>query len=373
MAEIRYVDEVYPLYICLNEEKFNETFHKQVKASKDFVAFMPKECFESSVNYPNFYEREKIEFALLYATEEGVEEMGDYLSSVGFGDYIKVAPDYKMPLKQTMPVYADYKDDPRFKQWLASRGEDYNDTIKLDVKSYNKIYDTVNPLVEDKRILISDLIDDKLFPFPRFTLLIGNEDVNIKTNFVYQKETKKLFVEQYLTSTKEKILKCYHQIDAPEDDEKKLAFDTQVIYKGDRLSDTVYYASSTVFGDGENSYLTNTLWQFLYINYFVRVLPTCYVKHPRKENVTYQEGKGTNRRYKSKVVLKTEYQINLAHYSFKHIKHVFKCLCWGVRGHYRHMQNGKVVFVQAYRKGKERNNLNAFKEKDYVISKKDED
>lgn len=373
MANVRYIDKAYPLFICLNEEKFKEKFYKQIKESKDFVAYMPKEAFEKGKHYQEMYEREKIEFALLYATEEGVVEMGEYLSNCGFGNYMKIAPDFTIKLKQTMPVYADYKNDPSYKQWLVNKGQDYVDTIKLDVPSYNKIYDTINPLVEDKRVLMSDLIDDKLFPFPTFTMLIGQEEANIKTNFAYQKETKRLYVEQYYTRTKERVLKCYHDIGEPLDDIKKLEFDTQVIYKGDRLSDTIYYSDGSVFGDGENSYLTNTLWQFLYINYFVRVLPTCYVKRPRKENVTYQVGKGVNKTYKNRVVLKTDYEISLAHYSIKHIRHEFKCLCWGVRGHYRHLQNGKVVFVQAYRKGKERNNLNAFKEKDYVISKKKEE
>ncbi len=31
-----------------------------------------------------------------------------------------------------------------------------------------------------------------------------------------------------------------------------------------------------------------------------------------------------------------------------------KCTCWGVRGHQRHYKNGKVVYIQPYKKGKER-------------------
>ena len=42
------------------------------------------------------------------------------------------------------------------------------------------------------------------------------------------------------------------------------------------------------------------------------------------------------------------------------------CPCWGVRGHYRHLSNGKVVFVKPYRKGKLRNNPEAQVNKDYI-------
>lgn len=40
------------------------------------------------------------------------------------------------------------------------------------------------------------------------------------------------------------------------------------------------------------------------------------------------------------------------------------CPAWGVRGHFRHYRNGKVVFVEAYVKGKERAN---YKGKEYAL------
>ena len=40
------------------------------------------------------------------------------------------------------------------------------------------------------------------------------------------------------------------------------------------------------------------------------------------------------------------------------------CLAWGVRGHFRHYKSGKVVFVNAYVKGKERDK---YQGKDYII------
>ena len=40
------------------------------------------------------------------------------------------------------------------------------------------------------------------------------------------------------------------------------------------------------------------------------------------------------------------------------------CLAWGVRGHFRHYKNGKVIFVNAYVKGKERDK---YAGKDYIL------
>ena len=34
--------------------------------------------------------------------------------------------------------------------------------------------------------------------------------------------------------------------------------------------------------------------------------------------------------------------------------HSIQCPCWEVRGHYRHYKSGKVVFIQSYRKGKDK-------------------
>jgi len=43
------------------------------------------------------------------------------------------------------------------------------------------------------------------------------------------------------------------------------------------------------------------------------------------------------------------------------------CPCWGVAGHYRHYKNGKTVFIQAYRKGKKRNDPDEYQPKNYLL------
>jgi hypothetical protein len=46
--------------------------------------------------------------------------------------------------------------------------------------------------------------------------------------------------------------------------------------------------------------------------------------------------------------------------------HSIQCPCWEVRGHYRHYKSGKVVFIPAYKKGKQRDKVEP-KPKEYYV------
>ena len=46
----------------------------------------------------------------------------------------------------------------------------------------------------------------------------------------------------------------------------------------------------------------------------------------------------------------------------------YRCECWGVRGHFRHYEVGKVVFIKPYKKGKKRDILEPAS-KDYLIER----
>lgn len=46
--------------------------------------------------------------------------------------------------------------------------------------------------------------------------------------------------------------------------------------------------------------------------------------------------------------------------------HNIQCPCWEVRGHYRRYKSGKVVFIQSYRKGKQRDTAQPKKHEYYI-------
>lgn len=52
--------------------------------------------------------------------------------------------------------------------------------------------------------------------------------------------------------------------------------------------------------------------------------------------------------------------------------HNITCPCWGVAGHWRNYKSGKRVWIEPYRKGRERRNPAAYKPKEYELPKEDE-
>lgn len=80
-------------------------------------------------------------------------------------------------------------------------------------------------------------------------------------------------------------------------------------------------------------------------------------------------GKKTSRKGGRKVRLLKTYTLvrdTPIHINRSHGK--ITCPCWGVRGHYRHYKSGKVVFIEAYQKGKDRSR---YTPKEYVVFRKE--
>ena len=76
-------------------------------------------------------------------------------------------------------------------------------------------------------------------------------------------------------------------------------------------------------------------------------------------------GKKTSRKGGRKIRLLKTYTLvrdTPIHINHKHGK--ITCPCWGVRGHYRHYKSGKVVFIEAYQKGKDRSR---YTPKEYMV------
>ena len=56
---------------------------------------------------------------------------------------------------------------------------------------------------------------------------------------------------------------------------------------------------------------------------------------------------------------------NSIEYGSTNSERKYKCPAWRVTGHHRHYKNGKVIYIAPYPKGKERDNPEAFIEKEY--------
>ena len=68
-------------------------------------------------------------------------------------------------------------------------------------------------------------------------------------------------------------------------------------------------------------------------------------------------------------LLKDIIQYVRTHQTRKSVK--ISCECWGVRGHIRHYENGKAVFIEPYKKGKKRDILEP-KTKTYLLGGKND-
>lgn len=106
---------------------------------------------------------------------------------------------------------------------------------------------------------------------------------------------------------------------------------------------------------------------FWAINFYIKNIPEVVKTIEEKKEETYVEKKKGNKRYKNRIVLQKTIYIHVKKFNKSEIKHVIKCLCWGVRGHFRYYKNGKVAWVKPYRKGKERNNDATYAGKEYVL------
>lgn len=104
----------------------------------------------------------------------------------------------------------------------------------------------------------------------------------------------------------------------------------------------------------------------------------CYIMATPRDRVVKKKGnpkpksdsqKKSTKQYENKVFLLDEIVEYVNENGLNQIKRTgnsIKCPCWTVRGHFRHYKSGKVIFVENYKKGKERANAEP-KDKTYII------
>lgn len=106
---------------------------------------------------------------------------------------------------------------------------------------------------------------------------------------------------------------------------------------------------------------------YLAIQEMMRNKPTVFVES-KPGNTNSVAGGGSSNGKKNKVRVERVIRINAMELekAIKGHKEI-KCPCWGVMGHYRTYKSGKRVWVNPYKKGKERNNPNAYVAKEYLM------
>lgn len=111
---------------------------------------------------------------------------------------------------------------------------------------------------------------------------------------------------------------------------------------------------------------------FFVVQHYLKRLPEAWIKKKVEKKLSEKEVselKKAGKKRVRKVKLINHYTFSVDELERRAKEHdkskVFLCPCWGVRGHQRHLKNGKVVWIHAYRKGAKRNEENVYESKTY--------
>lgn len=228
------------------------------------------------------------------------------------------------------------------------------DVVNLTSKQYYKVKDTIT---EHK---IKFDIDN--FALPRFCLAMYDSD---KTTTYYHYEQKgrtvrcsitnpSTFMQNWFTVTIHSIDDNgdIHAIMHTEDDDVELhKFLNDPVPAKERPSNV-------------------RIWEWIMYGFFII---NAFMLHfgdvtteveTKQAKAPSEEGRKQKKHDRNSVRLFKSYKLVKNWKSQARKKAEITCPCWGVRGHFRHYKNGKVVFVEAYVKGKEKDN---YKGKEYNL------
>lgn len=241
------------------------------------------------------------------------------------------------------------------------------DYIELSKEQSNKIR---NLFFEKTN---SSFFSLKQCPFTNFVLKIENDKHKTLT-FDYE-----VSGENVLSVNIGGLIKLYSRIEYKEK-EREYALIISNVEKDVRTPNSII-SQLLFFNERNNEQKRKELisiyfMPFFELNYYVREhLPTVFRKEIKKRELAiFYKGKSKDKNKRRAIQLCNVYTLNEDFEDFsggaekRHIE--FSCPSWGVRGHYRHLKNGKVVFVRPFIKGKERKNpdkYNNYRGKEYKI------
>lgn len=321
------VNEGWWLVTTHDHYDFMEKYSDRLKEANGFIGIhIPKEegVFEKSIY------GKSVQLAMIFDTSFNAEIFGDYLTNHGIDENELGMGSNAVKFKQPMLTV---KESPYF----------YVDKVKISTEELKKINHNINMAVDNHKISLAfDVITEENVVLTRYALELGKGKYAL---FTWSAKENRLYVE------------CYSGY-------------SNLVFKGydDVYGETIltYFNKDNESEETKIGLLKSAVMQFWCVNYFMKTIPSSYTTTKTKTEKVVCEGKGTNKRYKTKVVIRTDYEINVKHITNQYIQHTITCLCWGVRGHFRHYKNGKTTFISAYQKGKNRHSQ-APRFKDYEI------
>ena len=331
--EGRYVTKATVFYA---EEKFLDEHHNELLGSSGFCAFSDKAYDFNGKTLRGVYFTDRMS-ATMFA--------GMYSA------YCYTIPNKEEEvLGHKIAVFSDWYRNKEWRTWYRTPIDQTLDVVTMTPNDFEKTNDAFNDAMDRKILDLGSLT--KELPLRRFLLhIIGVTSFE----FDYDKE-KGLKVTLRRENKFQTKITSFTVIGAKPNEEDPTTLDYEIEwgesnpwYGGKEMDEATYYST----------------WTFIIVNWFIKNLPSHYRKTKRTLRPKNMPKKKKGGQRPLSVIIRDEYVIDLTDMDRKSLRHEIKCLCWGVRGHVRHYKSGKTIFINPYRKGKERKNPNAYTPKTY--------
>lgn len=238
------------------------------------------------------------------------------------------------------------------------------DIIRLSDEEYSNIIDMAKEIIKKRREYFFEIFKTDEISLQSFELFIGDR-----------------MLATYFFNPLDGFLTCY--IGKAKENNKRMSFTSNdptlcddggveyhIKYKYANETQRMQWISNThsIGFDplSAGAEFSNVFWA---VNFYLKDLPETVSIGKEKTTITYESNKKGDRRIKTKTILRRVIRIKAERYGKSQIRHITKCLCWGVRGHKRHLANGKTIWVKPYKKGKQRENESFYESKEYITQK----
>lgn len=247
------------------------------------------------------------------------------------------------------------------------------DKVIIKKKRIAELVQNFRDLMRENPVRVNDFIQQAKFPLNAFYFKTEEAYVSM-TEFVWNPNEKQLRVRCQNIPMAAKIKDLHVVCEKVSNDYGCLDGKIQYYYTSEEDREDLERSIKARYG---NDYELGDIWfqyvlDFLTIEFVVGNLQSVVKQRKEKEETIVESGKGINKRYKKVINFCTCHYIDDVYIKKNDIRHfLITCPAWGVRGHYRHYQNGKIGYVKPYVKGKERKNADKYVDKTYILGGKE--
>ena len=341
MIQGRYVTKGYALFV---KQSFLRGHADEIKRSAGFVGI------DEGDDAPIVSNRSKLRgFASIWFASKLEAELfaNTHGADVYVGSYKDGVRMQAVEFSGENAVFGDWYSNDDWRAWWNSKPSETLDRVNIKTDDFIKICSAYDEAEKDFKGVLSNLVLKEIplrrFSFPEGDCIYefdykGNGVMRVNSFIRHQDGTLRPFLEMEIHGMES-------ELDAD--------FGQESIH-----------CSPFMAAKAPREVAYKAAWDFVIVNWFMLNLPARVSK--QRKAVGHKRSKKRKHSQKPlEVIWRDEYEIDINGLTKTMIRREIRCLCWGVRGHERHYKNGRVVFIKPYRKGKERDNPDAYVAKTY--------